>query len=237
MVKAFRALVAGHKGEATAEVTVAEQLKDEHLAALRSALKAVSGKDVDLAVTIDPAIIGGLVVKLGSRMVDSATHQRDALRDADERGPIMDIRAAENLRHLQGADQEFLGQDAEGLGSGRGAVGRRRCRSRLGLDNVQAGEMVEFESGVRGIALNLETDNVGVGSSAATARSWRATPSSDARHRRGSGRRRAARPGRRRLRDPIDGRGPIKADIRARVDVKAPRIIPRSRCTSRWPRA
>ena len=72
MVKAFRALVADNKGEATAQVTVAEQLKDEHLAALRSALKAVSGKDVDLAVTIDPAIIGGLVVKLGSRMVDSS---------------------------------------------------------------------------------------------------------------------------------------------------------------------
>jgi F-type H+-transporting ATPase subunit delta len=72
MVKAFRELVADHKGEATAQVTVAEQLKDEHLAALRSALKAVSGKDVDLAVTIDPAIIGGLVVKLGSRMVDSS---------------------------------------------------------------------------------------------------------------------------------------------------------------------
>ena len=72
MVKAFRALVADNKGEATAQVTVAEQLKDEHLAALRSALKAVSGKDVDLAVTIDPSIIGGLVVKLGSRMVDSS---------------------------------------------------------------------------------------------------------------------------------------------------------------------
>ena len=83
MVKAFRAFVAGHKGEATAEVTVAEQLKDEHLAALRSALKAVSGKDVDLAVTIDPAIIGGLVVKLGSRMVDSSLRTKlNALRHA-----------------------------------------------------------------------------------------------------------------------------------------------------------
>jgi len=83
MAKAFRALVAAHKGEATAEITVAEQLKDEHLAALRSALKAVSGKDVDLAVTIDPAIIGGLVVKLGSRMVDSSLRTKlNALRHA-----------------------------------------------------------------------------------------------------------------------------------------------------------
>jgi F-type H+-transporting ATPase subunit delta len=72
MVKAFRELVADHKGEATAEVTVAEQLKDEHIEALRAALKQVSGKDVGLDIKIDPAIIGGLVVKLGSRMVDTS---------------------------------------------------------------------------------------------------------------------------------------------------------------------
>jgi F-type H+-transporting ATPase subunit delta len=72
MIKAFRAIVARHKGEATAEVTVAEKLKDEHVEALRAALKQVSGKDVDLDIRIDPAIIGGLVVKLGSRMVDTS---------------------------------------------------------------------------------------------------------------------------------------------------------------------
>jgi F-type H+-transporting ATPase subunit delta len=72
MIKAFRALVAQHKGEATAEVIVAEQLKDEHVQALRAALKSVSGKDVDLDVKVDPAILGGLVVKLGSRMVDTS---------------------------------------------------------------------------------------------------------------------------------------------------------------------
>jgi F-type H+-transporting ATPase subunit delta len=84
MVRAFRGLVANYKGEATAEVTVAEGLKDEHLDALRSALKAVSGKkNVDLAIRIDPAIIGGLVVKLGSRMVDSSLRTKlNAIRHA-----------------------------------------------------------------------------------------------------------------------------------------------------------
>jgi len=83
MVKAFRALVANHKGEATAEVTVAEPLKDDHTAALRSALKAVSGKDVDLAVKVDPTILGGLVVKLGSRMVDTSLRSKlNAIRHA-----------------------------------------------------------------------------------------------------------------------------------------------------------
>jgi len=83
MVRAYREQVARHKGEATATVTVAEPLKDEHFAALRAALKAVSGKDVDLDVKIDPAIIGGLVVKLGSRMVDSSLRTKlNAIRHA-----------------------------------------------------------------------------------------------------------------------------------------------------------
>jgi F-type H+-transporting ATPase subunit delta len=72
MIRGFRELVALDKGEATAEITVAEALKDEHVEALRAALKSVSGKDVDLNIKIDPAIIGGLVVKLGSRMVDTS---------------------------------------------------------------------------------------------------------------------------------------------------------------------
>jgi F-type H+-transporting ATPase subunit delta len=72
ILKAFRLLVAQHKGEVTAEVTVAEKLDDKHLGALKSALKNVTGKDVDLDVKIDPSIIGGLIVKLGSRMVDTS---------------------------------------------------------------------------------------------------------------------------------------------------------------------
>ncbi len=72
VVRAFRALVAKFKGEATAEVTVAESLNDRNLDALKTALKTVTGKDVALNVNVDPSIIGGLVVKLGSRMVDSS---------------------------------------------------------------------------------------------------------------------------------------------------------------------
>ena len=83
MVRAYREMVAEHKGEAIAEVTVAEQLKDEHLDALRSALKSVTGRDIDLAIKVDPAIIGGLVVKLGSRMVDTSLRTKlNAIRHA-----------------------------------------------------------------------------------------------------------------------------------------------------------
>ena len=73
MIRAYRALVARHKGEVTAQVTVAEKLNDKNLDALKSALKLVTGgKDIDLDVKIEPAIIGGLIVKVGSRMVDSS---------------------------------------------------------------------------------------------------------------------------------------------------------------------
>jgi F-type H+-transporting ATPase subunit delta len=83
MVRGYRELVADYKGEATADVTVAEELKGDHLDTLRSALKSVSGKDVDLNIKVDPSIIGGLVVKLGSRMVDTSLRTKlNAIRHA-----------------------------------------------------------------------------------------------------------------------------------------------------------
>jgi F-type H+-transporting ATPase subunit delta len=72
IIRGFNALVARHKGEVTAEVTVAEQLNDARMNDIRDALKQVTGKDVQIDVTVDPSIIGGLKVKLGSRMVDAS---------------------------------------------------------------------------------------------------------------------------------------------------------------------
>ena len=73
MIRAYRGLVARHRGEVVTQVTVAEQLNDKHLDALKSALKSVTGgKEIDLKVKVDPTIIGGLIVKVGSRMVDSS---------------------------------------------------------------------------------------------------------------------------------------------------------------------
>ena len=72
IVKAYGALVARHKGEVTAQVTVAEPLSDAHRDEIRNTLNTVTGKDVRIDIKVDPSIIGGLVVKLGSRMVDSS---------------------------------------------------------------------------------------------------------------------------------------------------------------------
>jgi F-type H+-transporting ATPase subunit delta len=72
MIRGFNRLVALHKGEVTAEVTVAETLNDARMTEIKAALKTVTGKDVQVDVTVDPSIIGGLKVKVGSRMVDAS---------------------------------------------------------------------------------------------------------------------------------------------------------------------
>ncbi len=83
VVKAYAALVARHKGELSAQVTVAEPISEAHRGEIKNTLDAVTGKDVRVDVTVDPAIIGGLVVKLGSRMVDSSLRTKlNALKHA-----------------------------------------------------------------------------------------------------------------------------------------------------------
>ena len=73
MIRDYHTLNDAEKGVARAEVTVAEPLKDAHVLALKDALASVAGSsDVDIAMKVDPAIIGGMVVKLGSRMIDSS---------------------------------------------------------------------------------------------------------------------------------------------------------------------
>lgn len=72
MIKAFRALVARDKGQVTAEVASAHTLSPEQMTSLADTLKASIGKDVVVHASVDPSLIGGLVVKLGSRMIDSS---------------------------------------------------------------------------------------------------------------------------------------------------------------------
>lgn len=72
VITAFHYKVADHKGEVAAEVTSAHPLKPEHEASVRAALKEVVGRDVALETKVDPSIIGGLVVMVGSRMIDNS---------------------------------------------------------------------------------------------------------------------------------------------------------------------
>ncbi len=139
----------------------------------------------------------------------------------------MDIRAAEISAILKEQIKNF-GQEAEVSEVGQVlSVGDGIARV-YGLDNVQAGEMVEFENGVRGMALNLEVDNVGIvifgndreikeGQTVKRTRAIVDVPVGKAL----LGRVVDA------LGNPIDGKGPIEAKEKRRVDVKAPGIIPR----------
>ncbi|HEY9213493.1 MAG TPA: F0F1 ATP synthase subunit delta [Ancylobacter sp.] len=72
IIRGFDELVAADKGEIVAEVTVAQPLSDAHAATLKQALDAMTGKDVKLSVEVDPSLLGGLKVKLGSRLVDAS---------------------------------------------------------------------------------------------------------------------------------------------------------------------
>lgn len=72
MIRAFREIAARHRGEVSADVTAARALTAEQETELKAALKGVTGKDVTINVAVDPAILGGLIVKLGSRQIDTS---------------------------------------------------------------------------------------------------------------------------------------------------------------------
>lgn len=72
IIKAFKVLAADARGEMQAEVASAIALNDAQLNELRATLKASVGKDVTLETRVDPSLLGGLVVKIGSRMIDSS---------------------------------------------------------------------------------------------------------------------------------------------------------------------
>ncbi len=72
MIRAFRAMLARHRGETSATVTAAAKLTETQVTALKQALQAALGKEVTLEERVDASLLGGLVVKVGSRMVDTS---------------------------------------------------------------------------------------------------------------------------------------------------------------------
>ena len=72
VIRAFKRLAAEHRGETTAEVVTARPLNDDQVAALKSQLRARAGRDVTIDASVDPEILGGIVVKLGSQQIDAS---------------------------------------------------------------------------------------------------------------------------------------------------------------------
>jgi F-type H+-transporting ATPase subunit delta len=76
MIRAFRAMLAHHRGETSASVIAASKLTEAQVTALKQALQAALGQEVMLEERVDPTLLGGLIVKVGSRMVDSSLRTR-----------------------------------------------------------------------------------------------------------------------------------------------------------------
>ena len=72
VIRAFRRLASEHRGETTAEVVTARPLKDDQIAALKAQLRSRAGRDVAIETRVDPEILGGIVVKMGSQMIDAS---------------------------------------------------------------------------------------------------------------------------------------------------------------------
>jgi F-type H+-transporting ATPase subunit delta len=72
VIRAFRRLASEHRGEATAEVLTARPLNDDQVAQLKQQLRTRAGRDVNIDASVDPDILGGIVVKLGSQRIDAS---------------------------------------------------------------------------------------------------------------------------------------------------------------------
>lgn len=72
VIRAFNLLAASHRGEITAEVTSARPLDDDQVAQIKQHLRTRMGRDINVDLNVDPALLGGLVVKIGSQMIDSS---------------------------------------------------------------------------------------------------------------------------------------------------------------------
>jgi F-type H+-transporting ATPase subunit delta len=72
VIRIFATLAADHRGETTAEVTTARPLQDDQAAALKAQLGARVGRHIRIDARVDPSILGGIVVRLGSQMIDAS---------------------------------------------------------------------------------------------------------------------------------------------------------------------
>ena len=162
LVQTLRAIIAEDKGEVTADVTSAKALTKEQAKALPKRSKLVWAKTLLFNATVDESIIGGLDRKSGledDRHVDPL--QALFPPECNERGRINGYPSSRDFCDPERPDQELWSRSRSGRSGPRFVVGDGIARV-YGLDNVQAGEMVEFPGGIQGMALNLESDNVGV---------------------------------------------------------------------------
>ena len=229
IMEQFEELTNKQKGIITAFVTTARTLSEAEAGEVTTALEEKLGKKVRVNFLVDKKVLGGIKIRVGSKLFD------DSLGNKLERLYLVLSRRLENMSFKTSEISSVLTKRIEEFdGSSQMAevgeiisVGDGIARI-YGLEKVQSGELLEFPGGIYGMALNLEEDNVG----AVIFGEDRHIKEGDTVKRSGKivetpvGKELLGRvlDG---LGNPIDGKAPLKAKQTARVEVKAPGIVPR----------
>jgi F-type H+-transporting ATPase subunit alpha len=225
----FQSLVKKLNGVVTVETTTATEMSDEEVQKVTEKLtKMVGGKPVALKNKVDPSIMGGMVMQIGSMQIDDSVKTKiNRLQQHMQKTKVTALRAAEITEVITDKIMNFDARPEMAEVGTVMSMGDGVARA-YGLDNVQSGELVEFSNGVKGMALNLEQDNVGI----VVFGEDRGITEGDKVKRTGQivsvpvgkgllGRVVDA------LGQPIDGKGPIQSSEMSPVERKAPGVIDR----------
>ena len=227
--EAFAKLIDEMNGVVVAEVTTAKAINDnEQQQITEKLMKAVGGKTVSLKHNVDPEILGGMIVQIGSLQIDDSVKSKiTRMKEQMKSAKVSALKASEISEVITDKIINFDNRPETVEVGTVMSVGDGVARA-YGLDNVQYGELVEFTNGVKGMALNLEQDNVGI----VIFGEDRGITEGDKVKRTGKvvsvpvgkgllGRVVNA------LGEPIDGKGPIQAADHYAVERKAPGVIER----------
>ncbi len=232
MASAFVALYRKKGDVVDVKVTSPAAMTEADTSKLQALLQnQFHGKQINLLPMTDPAILGGLILQIGSKIIDDSTASKlkrlgQHLRDDEltvEADDVFDALKTKLNAFNNAPETAEIGTILT-VGDGVARVD--------GLDRVQSGELVEFENGTKGMALNLEEDNVGVvifGSD---------RPIEEGQTVKRSGNVVQVPVGKgllgrvvNALGEPIDGKGPIKAEAHYPIERKAPGVIDRQSVT------
>ncbi len=227
--KAYQELVQKMNGIVVVEATTATHLSDAETKQVTEKLvKVVGGAPIKLESKVDPSILGGMIVQIGSLQVDDSVKSKLARMQQQMRNAkVTALRASEITEVIADKIVNFDARPEMIEVGTVMSVGDGVARA-YGLDHVQSGEMVEFTNGTKGMALNLEQDNVGIvifGSDSGIAEGDKVKRTGEV----------VSVPvgkallGRvvDALGNPIDGKGPIVAEENYPVERKAPGVIDR----------
>lgn len=159
----FQEMVQKMQGVVMVEATSAQALSDEEVAAITNELMTrLKASKVAVKNKVDPSIMGGMVVQIGSMQIDDSVKTKiNRLQNHMQKSKVSALRAAEITEVISDKIVNFDNRPEMAEVGTVMSMGDGVARA-YGLDKVESGELVEFSNGVKGMALNLEQDNVGI---------------------------------------------------------------------------